>query len=60
MIIVAIDHDVIFGEIRSEYIYLTYFVEGASRPNSYGFLVPGLETKGNFLRVNLYNTYLLL
>lgn len=39
--------------IRSEEITLTYYVEGAARKNSFGFLVPGIESGGYFLRFAL-------
>lgn len=38
------------GVYRSEQIILQYFVEGAARPFSYGFLVPGIESGGYFIR----------
>jgi hypothetical protein len=38
------------GIYRSQQITLRYFVEGAARPFSYGFLVPGIESGGYFLR----------
>lgn len=39
------------GFIRSKQHTLTYYVESLSRPYSYGFFVPGIETSGYFLRV---------
>lgn len=41
------------GVYRSEQITLRYFVEGAARPFSYGFLVPGIESGGYFIRFDL-------
>lgn len=41
------------GTIRSEQITMDYFVEGASRPFSYGFMIPGVESGGYFLRFGM-------
>jgi hypothetical protein len=38
---------------RSEPKYLKYFVEGSARPDSYGFLVPGIESSGYFVRYGI-------
>lgn len=38
---------------RSEEITMNYFVEGTARPYSYGFLVPGIESGGYFLRYGI-------
>lgn len=38
------------GNTRSKQITLDYVVEGSARPNSYGFLVPGIESGGYFVR----------
>ena len=38
---------------RSQIQVLHYFVEGQARKNSYGFLVPGVETSGKFVRFKL-------
>ncbi len=36
--------------MRSELLTLEYIVEGSARPYSYGFLVPGIESGGYFVR----------
>ena len=42
------------GEMeRSEQYILRYFVEGSARPSSFGFLVPGIESGGYFLRYGI-------
>jgi hypothetical protein len=38
---------------RSEEVTYYYLVEGSDRPGAYGFLVPGVESSGYFLRVAL-------
>lgn len=38
---------------RSEEVVRHYIVEAAARPHSYGFLIPGVEGQGYFLRVGL-------
>ena len=38
---------------RSELIRRNYFVEGAARENSFGFLVPGVESGGFFIKFGL-------
>lgn len=43
----------VLGTKRSSSFNLTYFVEAGSRPYSYAFLVPGLETKGYFLKAGI-------
>lgn len=39
------------GYARSEQYTLNYYIEATNRPYSYGFLVPGIETSGYFLKV---------
>lgn len=41
------------GQVRSNKITLNYIVEGGARPKSYGFLVPGIESGGYFLGIEL-------
>lgn len=38
---------------RSQQYELNYIVEGGDRPESYGFLVPGIESNGYFLRFRI-------
>jgi hypothetical protein len=44
------------GIFRSNPIVLHYFVESAARPYSFGFLVPGLESGGYFIKFGLEMT----
>jgi len=39
--------------VRSELIRRNYFVEGSARENSFGFLVPGVESGGFFIKFGL-------
>eukprot|EP01032_Pedospumella_encystans_P011343 gene11343-13192_t len=39
--------------VRSKLIRRNYFVEGAARENSFGFLVPGVESGGFFIKFGL-------
>jgi len=41
------------GTYRSEFYRLQFFVEGADRPNSFGFLVPGIESGGMFVKFGI-------
>lgn len=45
--------DVAGSTIRSEIIRVNYTVEGGARPNSYGFFIPGIESGGYFIGVEL-------
>lgn len=38
---------------RSNLITLKYFIEAASRPNSFGYFIPGIESSGYFVQVKL-------
>ena len=38
---------------RSEAIQLTYFVEGSDRPYGWGFLVPGVQSNGYFVKMRI-------
>jgi hypothetical protein len=52
--VVAVGFDNIAGvKIRSKQYVLHYFVEGAYRPRSFGYLVPGVHSSGYFVRVTL-------
>eukprot|EP01038_Epipyxis_sp_PR26KG_P007496 gene7496-10213_t len=53
-IVAVVDDTSDTGNIyRSEQYYLSYAVEAGSRPNSYGFLVPGIESNGFFIRFGI-------
>ena len=39
--------------VRSKLIRMKYFVEGSARENSFGFLVPGVESGGFFIKFGL-------
>jgi hypothetical protein len=38
---------------HSVHHFLRYYVEGASRPNSYGYMIPGVESGGYFLQLTM-------
>jgi hypothetical protein len=38
---------------HSKVVTLHYFVEAAARPNSFGYLIPGVESQGKFIQVAL-------
>jgi hypothetical protein len=51
--IVAVYRDPVLGDRRSKQHKLTYSVESLSRPSSYAYFIPGIESSGYFLRVGL-------
>ena len=51
--VVAVMTDETGAKTRSEQYILHYFVEGTARPSSYGFLVPGTESGGYFVRFGI-------
>lgn len=54
VIIIAVGYDSIRDEwSRSQELTFHYVVEASDRPKSYGFFVPGPETKGHFVSVAL-------
>mmetsp|Transcript_7911 Transcript_7911/g.13110 ORF Transcript_7911/g.13110 Transcript_7911/m.13110 type:complete len:630 (+) Transcript_7911:171-2060(+) len=52
LVVVAVVEDET-GIYRSEQYVLDYFVEGSDRPDSFGFLVPGIESGGYFVRYGI-------
>lgn len=38
---------------RSQQVTVVYYIEGSARPYSYGYLIPGVESGGYFLQVEL-------
>jgi hypothetical protein len=41
------------NQYRSNVVTLHYYVESSSRPNSYGYFIPGIESNGYFIQVKL-------
>lgn len=48
--LIAVYTDEYGDQYRSDQFVMYYYIEGAARPNSYGFLIPGLESGGYFMR----------
>jgi hypothetical protein len=58
VVLQAVYTDPITGaKTRSKKYTMDYRIEGAARPNSYFFLVPGLETKGTEIKNNKNSLY---
>lgn len=51
--VIAVDVDIDGDYFRSDEYFFNYIVEGSDRPLSYGFLVPGPETSGNFVSFSI-------
>lgn len=53
LVIIAVVKDDDGFWYRSEQTTLNYLVEGSARPDSFGFLVPGIESGGYFVRYGI-------
>lgn len=53
LIIVAVVYNGKGGYTRSHEYQLRYYVESSSRPNSYGYLIPGVDSNGYFVQFGI-------
>jgi hypothetical protein len=53
IVLIAVYEDLKGQLWRSRVYYVNYFVEASARPNSFGYLIPGVESGGKFIQIGL-------